>query len=996
MGSYRGRLLLSVPGLTAGLISIPAYAATDENPAAPAATAATAAGAIAGQATTAADQSGQDSTDQKDKAAKEVIVTGIRASIIKGLNNKRENTQIIESVVAEDIGKLPDNNVADALQRVTGVQVTNRTGGEATAVYIRGFPDFTTLWNGRAIFTADSRQFAVQDIPANLVSRIDVYKTRSAEQIPTGIGGEISVFTHRPFDFKGFTLSVEGRGIYNETADKVNPNVSALISDRWTTNAGEIGVLVNVSYYRNRYRDQSITAGALVPFATADNPPLGAYPAAGSCPGNWTPLERIFNGDCRAPGQLLWQPGLNEGLPETPGSTLTINGKQYPYLLSRDAVFADDVYGDRKRPAVNAALQWAPNSSSTYTAEFFWDGFRQSSFSDLHFSFVDWWGDLGPDPASTIELYPGTNIVKSRSRVGSVYGFNSGDLTTSKTDSFVYALNGDWHIGDHFHLVSDLSYQKSKFTSQFFAMRVDRVARGIAVDFNTGSGIPGWDFLVDDGTGNLVAGGDALLTDPSTWNTAQLYDNANYSRGDAKTWTTDGTYTFDGGFIRDLKGGFRYDDRGAQDGYRTQSTCCGLGISLAGLPAGATFINSDFFQGRADVPSSWAGANPYWLLAHADEIRQMYNDTGNPGNQLLLSDQLSNIRTFTVDEKTAEGYLVGDFEASIAGRPLKIQAGARLLHVSTDMNFHNRLTNEDATASKSVTSALPDAMIRYDVTPQVTLRASYGETLRRPNFADLDPNYNLTGDLTGVGYGTGSGGNPDLKPTTSKNYDLGVEWYFSRNSALYGTWFRRDIKGLVVTLAHQVTIANSGQNTSNFVITQPVNASNGTLKGFELGYVFFPRLPGFLNGLGSQGSFTWLTSSQNIPDTNSAGDIIGQERSPFFFVSKFSYNITLAYDHGPLGARLSWVWRSRELHNYEARIFANPIGVWYAPEKSLDFQLSYDFSKQLAITADATNLTNEIGHSYYQFGSGGSPTVSNFGSWIYGRTFALGARFKFD
>lgn len=950
----------------------------------------------AAQPTTAADENTDQNGDQKNKNQNAIVVTGVRASIIKGLNNKRQNSQIIESIVAEDIGKLPDNNVVDALQRVTGVQVTNRTGGEATAVYIRGFPDFTTLWNGRAVFTADSRQFAIQDIPANLVSRLDVYKTRSAEQIPTGIGGEISVFTHRPFDFKGFTFSATARGEYNETAKKVNPNVSALISDRWTTDMGDIGLLVNVSYFRNQYRDQSVTAGALVPFATADNPPQGAYPAAGACPGNWTPLERIFNGDCRAPGQLLWQPGLNQGLPETPGSTLTINGKQYPYYLSRDAVFADDVYGDRKRPAVNAALQWSPNDSSTYTAEFFWDGFRQSSFSDLHFSFVDWWGDLGANPGSTITLYPGTNIIKSRSRVGYVYGFNSGDLTTSRTDSFVYALNGDWHFGSHFHLVSDLSYQNSKYQSQFLAMRVDRVARGIAVDFNTGDGIPGWQFLTQDSSGNLVPGGNALLTDPKTWNVAQLYDNANYSNGDAKTWTTDGTYTFDNGFIKDLKGGFRYDDRGSEDGYRTQSTCCGLGISLAGLPAGATFVNSDFFQGRANVPSTWANADPFYLISHADQIRQMYNATGIPGNQLLLSNHLSMTRTFTVDEKTAEGYLVGDFEADIANRPLKIQAGVRYVHVNTDMNFHNRLTNTDATASKSVASWLPDAMLRYDITPQLTFRAAYGQTLRRPNFADLDPNFNLTGDLTGVGYGTGSGGNPDLKPTTSKNYDVSVEWYFSRNSALYGTWFRRDIKGLVVSLAHQVTIPNSGQNTNTFVVTQPVNASNGTLKGFELGYVLFPRLPGILNGLGSQGSFTWLTSKQNIPDTNSAGDIIGQESSPFFFVSKFSYNVTLAYDHGPLGMRLSYVWRSKELHNYEARIFANPIGVWYTPEKSLDFELTYDVNKRLAITAAATNITNEIGHSYYQFGNAGSPTVSNFGSWIYGRTFALGARFKID
>ena len=121
----------------------------------------------------------------------EIVVTGVRASLIEGLQNKREATQIIESVVAEDVGKLPDNNVVEALQRVTGVQVTNRTGGEASAISIRGLPDITTTWNGRNIFTASGRQFALADIPANLVKRIDVYKTRAAEQIETGIAGQV-------------------------------------------------------------------------------------------------------------------------------------------------------------------------------------------------------------------------------------------------------------------------------------------------------------------------------------------------------------------------------------------------------------------------------------------------------------------------------------------------------------------------------------------------------------------------------------------------------------------------------------------------------------------------------------------------------------------------------------------------------------------------------------------------------------------------------------
>src|SRR5262245_35470074 len=120
-----------------------------------------------------------------------VVVTGVRQSLTQGLENKRENPQVIESIVAEDIGKLPDNNVVEALQRVTGVQISNRGGGEADAIWIRGLPDSTTTWNGRNVFTTTGRSIALQDIPSNLISRVDVFKTRSSDMQETGRAGPI-------------------------------------------------------------------------------------------------------------------------------------------------------------------------------------------------------------------------------------------------------------------------------------------------------------------------------------------------------------------------------------------------------------------------------------------------------------------------------------------------------------------------------------------------------------------------------------------------------------------------------------------------------------------------------------------------------------------------------------------------------------------------------------------------------------------------------------
>jgi TonB-dependent receptor len=889
-------------------------------------------------------------TTPQSEELEEVVVTGVRESLVQGLENKRAATQVVESIVAEDIGKLPDNNVVEALQRIAGIQITNRGGGEADAIVIRGLNDTTTTWNGRNVFTANSRQLALQDIPANLVSRIDVYKTRAADQLETGLAGQIDVATRRPFDFPDFAISLNARAEQQEQREQLDPNVSFLVSDNWETDAGKFGAMGNVSYRRTRYRDQSVTAGALVPFATAAGGP------------NLGPLERIFSG---------WQTGLDAGLPSAAGSTLNLGGTEVPYLLSRDALFASDFEGDRKRPAANIALQWAPNETSEYTFEAFYQGYREEMFNNLHFTFADWWGTLGPNPASTFTLYPGTNLIKTRT-LGAPFGFNSGDSTEQKTDTFVYALNGKWEIGDRLTLVADLSVQDSEFESDFIAVRTERVPQSITVDFNAGNGIPSWHF-----------NNDAEMLDPSVWTVGGLFQNKARQEGGAQTLQLDGDYELGDGLFRMLSFGVRYDDRDAELFSPRPSPEPFLGRNMSTLPAGMITTNRGFMDGEADVPTAWAVVNGYYLNDNAAEVRAMYG-VPTAGPTLL--------RAFDVKEKTSSAYVQADLQIG----KLMGQIGVRYVSVDTDMDFINVITSDASSANKSVNDLLPSLTLRYAVTDDVTVRFNYGETLRRPVFADLNSNFALVGDLTQVGYGTGTGGNPDLEAATSKNYDLTVEWYFAPDSAVYATGFRREIDGLVVPLTRRITIPDTGLNTSQFVVTQPVNASDGTLDGIELGFVYFPDyLPGFLKGLGATGSFTKLNSEQTIPLTNTAGEIIGEDQSEFFGVSDTSYNFTLAYDRAGLGARLSYVWRDDSLNRNEARIFANPIGIWRAAEESLDLQVSYDVNENLALSFDAVNLTEEIQQEYYAFGSAGGPTTMNFGNVLISRQFAFGVRYRY-
>ncbi len=882
------------------------------------------------------------------------VVSGIRSSLTAAMDIKRESTGMVDAIVSEDIGKFPDNNLVEALQRMPGIQTTGRGAGEVATVTIRGLPDINTTLNGQNIFTASGLAYALQDVPPSLISQVIVYKTRTADLIENGIAGALDIQMHRPFDFPGRKVILAARGDYGDEVHRYGSNLSGLFSQVWNTSAGKVGAMINVSNIVIPYRDQRATAGAEVPFMT-DKPLAG-----------WVPYERIFPTNNRVKENPIWIAGLNNGLPSGAGATLPMTPTspagfptvQVPYVLSRDAVFQNEYTGTRRRPAGNLTLQWAPDKTSEYTFETFYSGYREKSFNDLYFSFVDWWGG----PLGAVTLYPGTNIVNSRALVSFPYQFTSGDVTDRKTDSYFYSLSGKWQLSDALSLKSALTYQDSTFDSAFFAVRADRVAPSIAVNFNPGNGVV--HFTSPDNP-----------ADPKLWNLAQLYDNGNKNKGSASTWTADGTYVSRLSFFNKFKFGLRYDDRKASQAQRTQSTDS-LGDPLSNHPE-LLYTTSGFFNNGEAGPASWVAVNGPTAYANADKYRAIWK-AKFPA--LLMGNQLSLAENFHVDETNTAGYGMTEFGTS--DRKLLGNIGARYVSVKTDMSF----SGNSASVTKS--KLLPSGALRYELVPNLIARATYSETLRRPNFTDLNPTITYVKDVTNIGYGTASGGNPSLKPTQSKNYDLALEYYFSRSSNIYVTAFRREIDGLVVGFRKRVTYQNY-----DYILSQPDNASNGVLKGVEIGFTYFPdNLPGLLQGLGLQVSYTNLGSGQDIPITDSTGKVTGTTHQDFFQVSKNSYSTVLAYERKKFSARLSYFWREAFLNNYEAALFANPLGVYHNPEKSLDFQLTWRVLDNVELTFDATNLTKETFQEYY--GINGALT-NNFGSNIYSRYYAVGARYTF-
>lgn len=184
-----------------------------------------------------------------------VVVTGVRRAAQTAQKIKQDADNVVDSIVADDIGKFPDTNVAETLARVTGIQV-RRDAGEANSVLIRGLPGISTLLNGREMFTTTGRYIQLADIPSTMLQRVDVYKSQSAELLEGGIAGVIDVRTNRPFDFKGATVSVNAGVRHRDKAHRNDPEANALLSNRWKTGAGEFGALVGVSYVKGDYWEE--------------------------------------------------------------------------------------------------------------------------------------------------------------------------------------------------------------------------------------------------------------------------------------------------------------------------------------------------------------------------------------------------------------------------------------------------------------------------------------------------------------------------------------------------------------------------------------------------------------------------------------------------------------------------------------------------------------------------------------------------------------------
>jgi len=349
-----------------------------------------------------------------------VTVTGVRRSAQSAQAIKRNADGVVDSIVAEDIGKFPDNNVAETLARVTGIQI-RRDSGEASAVLIRGLPDVATLLNGRELFTTTGRYVNLADIPATMLQRVDVHKSQSADQAEGGVAGIIDVRTNRPFDFKGFSLNVSARGVYADKSDKTDPQLAATVSNRWKTDIGEFGALLGLSYQRSRYHE-----------------------------------ERAFN---TAPVDKSW---LEQG------------------LTAPDQVGLIPITGDRRRSAANGAVQWRP----TRGLEIYAEGMLSRDQNDYQLNYfvgLPWWTNTGGTVSAT--TIAGTNQARTITSTN-VNTITSTQANRIDSLTQQYAVGAVWDASDQLRATTELARTTSRFNWTNPILDTVTVVPNVLVDTN--------------------------------------------------------------------------------------------------------------------------------------------------------------------------------------------------------------------------------------------------------------------------------------------------------------------------------------------------------------------------------------------------------------------------------------------------------------------------------------------------------------------------------
>ncbi|WP_428969966.1 TonB-dependent receptor [Sphingomonas sp. Xoc002] len=897
-------------------------------------------------------------TDPRD-----IVVTGYRASLGSAQAIKRNSDAILDAIVAQDIGKLPDNTAAESLARVTGIQVS-RYSDEVTQVLVRGLPDVATTFNGRDIFTAENRRAALQDFPAGALAGLEVYKSGTADLLEPGLAGLINVRSRRPFDFeKGFTVAGGIRGTYNDQSKKFDPLGNLLISQRADTAIGEIGWLVNAAYTQAQYRNA-----------------------------------------------VRWA----DGYVTNPSSTSTISpssvGRGWAIPVNV-GVYNDS--GKRWRPAVNANVQWRPAHNLEIYYDFLYQSYRGETANDwLRVPLVD-----GSPSFTNVVLREGEpRQVESLTKVGGIRPEAYRSTNKAYTDTYQVAVGGKWDLGPA-HFSTDLAYTTSQYGSNEWSFD-SAFANSPTTDVR---------FFVDGGSSFSLPGFDA--SNPANYIWRGYFESIYRVQGKGWQWRGDLDFDTNLSLFPKLQIGVRWTDRDAslKRGNRYAYTEW-LGIPLAQTPTGSLALTQNAFRGNQGF-TSWLMPSREGIAGNAAQLRQFSIDAlqriiaGNPTDQGYRDAlnrwqsptvQLDPFAEFYATEQTYAFYGQTKYEFDIGSVRFDGLIGTRVVNTVgrytglSNVTFNGVTRAEVRSVKANYVDILPNVSLRVRPSDKLQVRLGFTITRTKPEFGQLNPAIYITQNtatpvsnpvldtrfapgLQGRPDAYGNGGNPDLQPLTSKNYDATVEYYFSPTASITGAVFYRDLKGFISNYVNRTLDPVYGL----LEINRPENAGRGKIKGFELGaQTFLDFLPGLWSGIGIQANTTYLIGDQQYP-ANVFRSVGGTTEAPFVRIpglSRWTYNVALFYEKGDVSTRLSLNNRDAFLNNN----FVNAQGVYNGEGTTriqrLDFSFNYNIMKEVTVTFDAANILAQPFNNYAQYGDGLRYPRDIRDE---GRYYGLGLRFRF-
>jgi TonB-dependent receptor len=907
-------------------------------------------------------------SEEQGQEIDEVVVTGFRASLQSATNAKRESVNVTDSVFAEDIGKFPDLNIAESLNRIPGVQLTRETNGEGLNIAIRGLgTNFTkTILNGAQISVASTgrtdsqnqnRELDLDLFPTELFTRLDVNKTPVASMLEGGVAGTVNMRSARPFDSPGAHLTFQMQGNYGEVSEEFSPR--AALTGTWSND--NYGALVGVAYVNNK----SATRG----FETIgwSNPGLSAAQCTG---GVAAACDTIGGNNFTLPATI--PVGAGNGLVE--GSTLDAAALQAlnPGLTTRqigDGLIprlARPAYinGDRERIAGIVSLEARP----TETMRFYFD--TMYSKADRSFERLD----MNWVVRNSNFMIPRNMQIDANNIVTSGEFLNSQFFLEARP----YEEDVDfWNFnpGAHFDFTENvqLDVQLNKSRSLFFResptiLVSTPLNSGIRVDYdNTGGDFPTISTNFD-------------LNDPNagwTWVGGRL--NIQNEKRLTKTSGAHADLTV-GDEDANIKVGGAYDEisRGisARDNSaRWEDVACRNGLDANGNSPTVNRAPCNGLNPNSLIPqsqlASYLTPGPGFISVDFDRFK-----ADSRYQELFSSAPESNsantgASTGGVNERTLGAYVELNGKTEFFDRSFRFNLGGR--YVQTDQAIKGPVTiagvRQEQTLLSDYSAFLPSFNAAVNFTDDLVFRVSSSRTLTRANPSAMLPNTNFSDPSAQ----NASQGNPNLSPFLSTNFDIGGE-YYTGNEGYFGlTLFQKQVSGFTVAGSNtipftqlgipfdslsptQQTAINNrgGPNVAVVTVTQQVNAP-GTLivQGYEANWV--QPLNMVLEGLGFTANYTKV--AQDAQGTGINPQATG--------ISPFTYNTTAYYEAHDFMFRASFTFSAAQVLTAANTGGQNGIPsaqLFNDSYKQLDLSAGYTFGNlpsKPQITLNVNNVTGE-------------------------------------